>query len=425
MSHSNYKSEVPSARTVVAGLGALILLLVLLICVPLALVSLVGNPIPTSVPTWSGLLDIVETGTLPSGTLIKVIACVVWIWWSQAAISVVSEVVARIREKEARRLPFGGFGMQPVVVRLIAAVMATLVSVGALTQPAAASPSFDGVTLATPVGALVEPSPPVPQISPPVSQVPSALVASSPSGAVFSETAVIEAIAEHRLATTNPGANLHPPPISSEDHGNGHTASSVPEPDLARAFARSEKADALAGSYAEVSGGLPSEVQMERASDDFHRIEANENSTRETTSVERATSEWVIVQPGDTLWGIAEHYLGDPLRWREVFELNEGKLPAGGVLSHPNVIHPGWRLRLPEISTLVGDRAVLLPRLSAGKPFFSVEVPAASGAAQFAAAEGPLSDLAELEEFVPSESSEGTPPKLFPPASSGVLDDAR
>lgn len=428
MPHSNYKSQVPSVRTVVAGLGALILLVVLLIGVPLALVSLVGNPIPTSVPTWSGLIDIVEAGTLPPGTLIKVIACVVWIWWSQAAISVASEVAARIRDKEARRLPFSGFGMQPVVVRLIAAVMATLVGVGALTQPAAASPSFDGVTLATPVSALVEPDTPVPQISPPVPQIPSAPVAASSPGTVFSETAVIEAIAEHRLATASPEATLHPPPISSEDDRNGHTASSVPELDLAKAFARSETADVVAGNYAEGSGGLSSEVQQERASDGFLRIEASENSVREAIPVERASSEWVIVQPGDTLWGIAEHYLGDPLRWREVFELNEGKLPAGGVLSHPNVIHPGWRLRLPQIST-----SDLLPSLSAGKPFLAVEVPAAGGAAQFAADEGTLSDsltAAPASDFRASESenSEGTPPKLFPPvavSSSGVLGDAR
>ena len=60
-----------------------------------------------------------------------------------------------------------------------------------------------------------------------------------------------------------------------------------------------------------------------------------------------AASGWVVVQPGDSLWHLAERHLGDALRWEEIYELNAGALPGGGTLRDPNLIHPGWRLRLP------------------------------------------------------------------------------
>ena len=55
-----------------------------------------------------------------------------------------------------------------------------------------------------------------------------------------------------------------------------------------------------------------------------------------------------VVQRGDTLWGIAQRELGDPLRWSEIYQLNEGRPQPGGVtLSDPHWIDPGWTLLLP------------------------------------------------------------------------------
>jgi DNA-binding SARP family transcriptional activator/nucleoid-associated protein YgaU len=54
------------------------------------------------------------------------------------------------------------------------------------------------------------------------------------------------------------------------------------------------------------------------------------------------------VQRRDTLWGIAERHLGDPLRWSEIFQLNEGRPQTdGGCLTDPDHIVEGWRLVLP------------------------------------------------------------------------------
>jgi DNA-binding SARP family transcriptional activator/nucleoid-associated protein YgaU len=64
---------------------------------------------------------------------------------------------------------------------------------------------------------------------------------------------------------------------------------------------------------------------------------------------ERTESRSYLVARHDTLWGIAERELGDPLRWREIYRLNEGRpQPDGRSVDDPNQIYPGWSLRLPE-----------------------------------------------------------------------------
>jgi DNA-binding SARP family transcriptional activator len=60
------------------------------------------------------------------------------------------------------------------------------------------------------------------------------------------------------------------------------------------------------------------------------------------------TSRTYVVQRGDTLWAIAEQQLGDPLRWSQIYQLNEGRPQPGGTsLIDPHWIDPGWTLLLP------------------------------------------------------------------------------
>ncbi len=55
-----------------------------------------------------------------------------------------------------------------------------------------------------------------------------------------------------------------------------------------------------------------------------------------------------VVQRGDTLWDIAAHQLGDPLRYREIHRLNRDRTqPDGQHLDDPRLIRPGWILVLP------------------------------------------------------------------------------
>jgi DNA-binding SARP family transcriptional activator len=50
----------------------------------------------------------------------------------------------------------------------------------------------------------------------------------------------------------------------------------------------------------------------------------------------------------DSLWRIAKRCLGDGTRWPEIWTLNKNTVQADGqVFTNPDLIHPGWELRLP------------------------------------------------------------------------------
>jgi hypothetical protein len=51
----------------------------------------------------------------------------------------------------------------------------------------------------------------------------------------------------------------------------------------------------------------------------------------------------------DCLWDIAERYLDDGLRWKEIYQLNKDVVqPDGNSLEDPDLIYPGWILQLPD-----------------------------------------------------------------------------
>jgi DNA-binding SARP family transcriptional activator len=72
-------------------------------------------------------------------------------------------------------------------------------------------------------------------------------------------------------------------------------------------------------------------------------------SAPSTPATSTAAPTTYVVQRGDTLWGIAQRELGDPLRWSEIYQLNEGRpQPDGAILTDPHWIDPGWTLLLPS-----------------------------------------------------------------------------
>jgi DNA-binding SARP family transcriptional activator len=229
------------ARSLVCGNGALVALAILVVGVPLGLAQAVGWPLPHQVPTVAGIHSAFTTRGIPDQTLLDGLACLAWLAWASAVLSIAEEVVAAARGRGSRRIPVAG-AFQPVAARLVAAVL------------------FASLALARPM----------PTTSPPV-RTPLAL-------------------------------QLRPESVALDSNVVSTAAYSPP---------------ALISSPVGLPAGTTSPVT------------------------------YVVVRH-DTLWTIAQTQLGDPLRWREIFALNEGRLqPDGRALTDPSWIYPGWVLELP------------------------------------------------------------------------------
>ncbi len=62
-----------------------------------------------------------------------------------------------------------------------------------------------------------------------------------------------------------------------------------------------------------------------------------------------ASMKTVTVKPRDSLWVLGERHLGDGLRWRDIWALNQGKqFPDGRHFHDPDLIRPGWELAMPD-----------------------------------------------------------------------------
>ncbi len=82
------------------------------------------------------------------------------------------------------------------------------------------------------------------------------------------------------------------------------------------------------------------------------------------------------VKPRDTLWGIAERELGDPLRWHDVYRRNKDRAqPDGGALTDPDLIRPGWILELPAGSSPSQPGAARAPAPTKPGPAPPAQVP--------------------------------------------------
>jgi len=231
-----------------AGVAAVVALTALTIGVPIALITVVGLPLPHTMPSARVL-----TSQLDVLAILRILSVVIWLAWAQLVWCVLVEIKAAVSNVGVpSRVPLAG-ATQSAAHRLVTAALLLFTAAAAL-APAVASPG---------------PPRPAPSVS---AQV-------TPSATENTELTTSQA----QAAPNADKAYLVQPPVGR-----------------------------------------------------FH----------------------------ESLWEIAQNHLGDGRRYREIFELNAGRVqPDGTKLTIASLIRPGWVLLMPKDAYGPGIEAVT-PKLA-------------------------------------------------------------
>lgn len=290
------------------GLAAAVLLLVLLAGVPAFLTGAVGWPLPRAMPAWDDITA-TFTGELPlaAHTVWKVLACVVWLAWTQLLAATIIEGAAVARGSVA--LPIRGLAhMQGLAGPLLSAAAMLLPSSLNVPVRDAPPPITTAKTLVVHAEPAATEAPPGPGGSAPA----------APAEPTTFEHVVVRRdtlwdLAERYLA---PGGTTEE--VSSAVQRLFDLNQGRPQPD----------------------GSALTDASLIRPGWVI-RIPAAPGTPSPTAST-------VTVEPGDSLWEIAEDHLSDGRRYREIFDLNAGRpQPDGETLTEPAHIEPGWQLAIP------------------------------------------------------------------------------
>jgi hypothetical protein len=314
------------------GLLAVAALVALTVGVPYALVTVFALPIPHGMPKLSTL-----THQLDVTTILKVLAVLVWLAWLQLVWCVIAEVRAAVRNGDRpARVPLAG-GTQAAVHRLVATALLLFAATAAL-SPALAHQ----VSGAAPVSAGLEPGP-------------------GAGSHASSHRALPPRLASPPRLAYPRGAG-HSPPVTRAPKVNGSPAHSPAPAQTPRPAHLPERAHSPGPAHTPGAAQPPTSA----------RSPASGQSPRVAHPPQEGKI--YVVQPPhgrfhESLWEIAQRFLGDGQRYREIFALNAGRIqPDGSKLTIASLIRPGWVLHMPRDAHGPGLATVTPPaRHSAGR----------------------------------------------------------
>lgn len=284
----------------VRGLGALVLLAVVLVGLPWLLVRM-GQLHDPRTWSWRGFIQLFTTRDNGS-TLLGVVTLIAWLAWLVFAIATVAElVVALSRQRISIRLP-GLHGAQLVAGGLLLAVAAMVVS----PLQAAATPG--------------DPAP-APRDTP-------------------NRTAHVQTVDDNQAPTDN----QHAAPRHAQSRRPASVVYTVKAGDDLWSLADQFYGDGAQwrkiahANHTLLSGG-PDELLIgwELTIPDVPAAPSSPGNS----AASAATT--VTVRPGDTLSSIADAHYGEAGRWTMIFDANRG------VISDPDRIEVGWQLELPAV----------------------------------------------------------------------------
>lgn len=350
---------------VVRGLCAALLLLALVVGIPIGLWVL-GGPVWTGPVSLNRIISTLSSPDVTGSVLLGLVKVVGWIGWLTFAIAVVIEVVAALR---GRRSPHvRGLGAQQRAAAVLVGAVITMLVAAPAVAPAMAAPSpiesgRTGTVTTAPLS--------------PVAEVPAGTVQVSEQGGERGPTDE----SPHTVYTVQPGDSLWR--IAELTLGDGARFKEIA--DLNYGVPQADGGALDAGNWIEpgwilslpagaqgtpVAGvtptstegagqdeGEPVGIAPSKSADD---AASAADGSRDTVDVRNRgaarESVEVVVEPGDTLWGIAEEELGDGTKYPEVFEASRTtEQPGGGRLTDPDLIYPGWTVTVPGAGEPTAD----------------------------------------------------------------------
>ena len=277
---------------VARGVAALVVLLVLVVGVPVGLAVLVGWPLPTSVPSATEVSDAITRVGISDTTVVKIVACVLWLAWFQLALGVLAEAAGLARRGTVRSVAtLGPFR------HLAGSLLASVVVLATSTHTSVAAVPARPIVAVTPTAV------------PTLETAPASTVESTPAPPTW---------------TVQPRDTLWG--IAERTLGRGERWADIRRANLGREVAPgrifTEGTDVLMPGWTLL---LPPDATVAGAST-------------------------VVVAPGDTLTRLAARIYGDPARWRDLWEVNRGRTFNEQTFDDPNLIRPGWELVVPADS---------------------------------------------------------------------------
>ena len=252
---------------------------------PWLLILMIGNPYPPE--------GISLSGPVTDGALLGLIAVLAWLFWGQMLVCLVIELVAGIRASAAggsKGLPPGVpgtfRGQQQLARLLVRSILPVLVGVGATTSSVAAPLQTASITSTSGTVTGAEPAP-----------APAPASAEPPRSVTARRGDTLWGLAERHL-------------------GSGEAWREIAGLNRGRKMA----------------DGAPFDVGT--------TIRQGWQILLPSRAVD--VSDEVVVQSGDTLWGLAEEEYGDGERWSRLYEANDDQI------DDPDLIFPGQRLDVPR-----------------------------------------------------------------------------
>lgn len=427
--------------TLCRAVAAMLVLVALVFLSPVFLSSF-GNPTREVFGAFGD--ELASDASRSEALLVGALVVIGWIAWLMITAAVINEIWAALRGRMARHLPLLP-GVQPLARNLVTSV--TLVGSLLSTTQAAAAPL--AAIPSEPTLAQFDPQEPVEPRSVPERDTSSPAPAGSTYQVARSDT--WWSMAERLLGSGSRWREI-------VDANDGRTmvddtvvsaATSSPRPGwvvllpadavLPLSLSDPEESPAAVGPHEHlvVAGDTLWDIALERLppeSSTAHiadtvrllfeanrsRVQSDGRSLTEPSVLEpgwildisalsedaaigAAPPDSVVVEPGDTLWDLAEGHLGSGQRYTEIVERNRDvPQPGGGALVDPDLIVPGWHLELPPSEPLVTDSP------SPGRGESPVEAPVPSPAVPV--------DAEPTAPTPGSEANEHTTPETWAPA---------